>query len=127
MKDPIVVAERSDFGAKGQILVVDEKKYDAHHEYQVVIPLYDEEGKEKGSQTSYIVFQKGPIYENGVNGVTERDLLEILRHRLLCFQEGEHACYYNEIALKSIEAAMIALDCRTKDRCARNVEGTSQK
>lgn len=127
MKDPIIVAERSEFGGKGQILAVDDKQFGANHEYQIIIPLYDETSGLKGSQTSYLMFQKGPIRECGVNGFTERDLLEILKHRLSCFQEGEHACCYNEIALNSIKAAIAALDCRTKDRCSRHVEGTSQK
>lgn len=127
MKQPIVVAERSSFGAKGQIVAVDEKAYDAYHEYQVVIPLHDEDGNERGSQTSYIMFQKGPIHEKGINGLTERDLLEILRHRLASFQEGKFSCFANKKAIEGIELAIAALDMRTKDRIARGVEGSSEE
>lgn len=121
MKDPIIVAERSSFGEKGQILAVDDKQFGANHEYKIMIPFCDEACEKKGYQISYLTFQKGPIHEYGVNGFTERDLLEILKHRLSCFQEGEHACCYNEIALNSIKAAITALDCRTKDRLQRHV------
>lgn len=98
----------------------------AHHEYRVSavepsvpdgpIPIFSE-----------VKFQKGPVAENGVNGIFMEDLLQICRHRLQCFQAGDFACRENALALTKVEEALHWLDHRTKDRQARNVEGTTQK
>lgn len=98
----------------------------AHHEYRVSavessvpdgpIPIFSE-----------VKFQKGPVAENGVNGIFMEDLLQICRHSLQCFQAGDFACRENALALTKIEEALHWLDHRTKDRQARNVEGTTQK
>ncbi len=72
-----------------------------------------------------IIFQNGPITENGVNGITQEILLEICADRLRSFQSGPFACRENAIALKKIEEAQMWLQKRTRDRMARNVEGTN--
>jgi len=74
-----------------------------------------------------IFFQNGPIPENGVNGITQEVLLEICADRLRSFQAGQFACRENAIALTKIEEAQMWLQKRTRDRMARNVEGTHQK
>lgn len=80
---------------------------------------------QKAEQTKLeIVFQNGPIPENGVNGVTQEVLLEICADRLRSFQAGPYACRENAIALTKIEEAQMWLQKRTRDRMARNVEGT---
>lgn len=71
-----------------------------------------------------IVFQNGPIPEKGVNGVTQEVLLEICADRLRSFQSGPYACRENALALTKIEEAQMWLQKRTRDRMARNVEGT---
>lgn len=72
-------------------------------------------------------FQKGPIREHGVNGVSNEALLAIVEDRLLGFQSGEYACWENSLALMKIQEAMRWLQKRTRDRVARGVEGTDAK
>lgn len=70
-----------------------------------------------------INFQKGPINEAGINGVTQEALLAIVIDRLRSFQAGPFACTENEEALGYAQASLDALKKRTLDRMARNVEG----
>jgi hypothetical protein len=72
-----------------------------------------------------ILFQNGPVRENGVNGVTQEVLLEIVADRLRSFQAGEYACRENALALTKIEEAMHWLQARTMARMRRGIEGTS--
>ncbi len=73
----------------------------------------------------HIFFQKGPIAEAGVNGVSNEALLAIVADRLECFQKGPYACRDNAVALTKIHEAMMWLQRRTLERVARGVEGTS--
>lgn len=75
-----------------------------------------------------ICFQNGPRKINGsTNGVIDSDLLEIVRHRLQCFQEGEFATRENQMALTHIEEALMWMNRRVEDRIERNVLGTTRK
>lgn len=71
-----------------------------------------------------IDFQYGPVKEKGVNGVTNEDLLNIVRLRLEAFQNSEFKCVENNIAIQSIKTALYALEHRTTKRTSRGVEGT---
>lgn len=71
-----------------------------------------------------IVFQNGPINEVGVNGITHEALLAILEDRLVGFQSGKFANDYNAKALEHVRAAQAVLQERTRERMARQVEGT---
>ncbi len=71
-----------------------------------------------------ILFQNGPIAENGVNGLTQEVLLEIVADRLRCFQAGPYASRENAVALTHVETAQLWLQKRTFARMARGVEGT---
>lgn len=71
-----------------------------------------------------ILFQNGPINENGVNGITQEVLLAIVADRLRAFQAGKFACRENALALTKIEEAMQWLHARTRARMVRGVEGT---
>jgi hypothetical protein len=71
-----------------------------------------------------IRFQKGPVQENGYNGISNEALLAIVEDRLLGFQSGPYACRENACALTKIQEAMMWLHKRTRDRVARGVEGT---
>ena len=73
-----------------------------------------------------IQFQKGPIQEHGVNGISNESLLAVVEDRLIGFQAGEYACRENALALTAIQEAMMWLQKRTRDRLARGVEGTSK-
>ena len=75
-----------------------------------------------------ISFQNGPRKEkDSINGILDVDLLEIVKHRLECFQEGEFSSQYNERALHHITEALIWLNKRVEDRIKRNVLGTYNK
>ena len=78
-------------------------------------------------QRSVVLFQNGPIKEFGVNGITHEALLAILIDRLRSFQAGPYACAANQYALSHLEAALDNLQARTRERIARNVEGTHQQ
>jgi hypothetical protein len=70
-------------------------------------------------------FQCGPVREMGINGVTNEALLAIVRDRLECFQVGPFACTENAEALLKVREALQWLHSRTRERLARNVEGTN--
>ena len=96
----------------------DSKAYNNYHHFVV-----------KGSENQTIGnvdFQQGPIKEVGENGLSERDLLEIVKYRLENFQKSPFACTYNSDALNSINNAIKFLDARTADRIKRNVEGRNK-
>ena len=73
---------------------------------------------------STVLFQNGPIPENGTNGVTQEVLLAIVEDRLKSFQAGPYACRENALALTKVQEAMFWLKFRTEARLARGVEGT---
>jgi hypothetical protein len=74
-----------------------------------------------------IRFQNGGVKENGVNGISIESLLAISIDRLRCFQAGPYACESNANALAKLEGALKDLQDRTRERMARNVEGTLAK
>ena len=80
-----------------------------------------------GAEDAVILFQNGPIDEEGVNGMTQEVLLAIVADRLRSFQSGPYACRENALALTKIEEAQHWLHHRTRDRMARGVEGTHEK
>jgi hypothetical protein len=77
------------------------------------------------SKHTTILFQNGPINENGVNGITQEVLLAIVADRLRAFQAGPFACRENALALTKIEEAQHWLFSRTLARMQRGVEGTN--
>lgn len=75
-----------------------------------------------------IHFQNGARNEDGsIAGVLEGDLLEICRHRLQCFQEGDFKTRENACALTHIEEALMWQNKRKEDRKERNVLGTHKQ
>jgi hypothetical protein len=71
-----------------------------------------------------IRFQSGPYKDVGeVDGVFVEDLLVIVRDRLRQYQAGPFPDKNNERALEGIAIALGALNDRTRDRIAREVEG----
>lgn len=96
----------------------------AYHSYEIT---YDSKGDGYISNHR-IDFQNGARKVNGsTNGVLDTDLLEIVRHRLQCFQEGEYATRENATALTHIEEALMWMNRRVEDRIERNVLGTMDK
>lgn len=98
----------------------------AHHNY-VISGFKDSYGYFDCEDSAGIVFQNGPIKENGVNGLTHEALLAIVIDRLRSFQAGPYSCRDNAVALTHIEEALMWLQRRTRERIKRGVEGTNQK
>lgn len=95
----------------------------ANHEYIIVSDVGLMQPKE-----CTIQFQKGPRKEeNSIHGVIDTDLLEIVRHRLQCFQKGPFSSEYNAKALEHLELALMYLNRRVEDRIERDVLGTNNK
>lgn len=103
------------------VFAVDEKgNGGAHHRYE--IDMQNENG------VWVIHFQNGARkLDDSTHGVLDTDLLEIVRHRLQCFQQGEFASEYNAEALKHVELALMWMNRRVEDRIERNVLGTNDK
>ena len=83
--------------------------------------------KENGAPENLLAtinFQCGPIAEQGVNGITNENLLNLVKIRLEGFQNSDFKCRENAIALTHIEEALLWLSYRTSKREARGVEGT---
>ncbi|CAB5079722.1 hypothetical protein UFOVP141_42 [uncultured Caudovirales phage] len=104
----------------------------AHHNY--AIGVLGEEVTETAADGSVITkrpsiaccpikFQNGGVEEAGANGVTNEALLEIVRHRLLCFQAGPFPCDENQSAHDHIQRALNMLYRRTTKRRKKGIEG----
>jgi hypothetical protein len=101
------------------------------HHYEIHGPTKQVSGFGPVPETSLteteIHFQKGPIQECGVNGISNEALLAIVEDRLWGFQSGQFACAENANALIHVRQALGYLLYRTRERTARGVEGTMQK
>ncbi len=75
----------------------------------------------------HIVFQRGPVPENGVNGCRIEDVIEILQERLLDHQGRSLACEENARALFHLDAAREALLDRQNRRIAQGVLNTKER
>lgn len=96
----------------------------AYHEYDIIFDKLN-----NGYISTYkIIFQNGARKESdSIHGVLDTDLLEIVRHRLQCFQQGDFSTRENAIALTHIEEALLWMNKRVEDRIERNVLGTMNK
>lgn len=85
-------------------------------------------GKNPDKKLCELQFQNGARNEaNSIPGILDQDLLEIVRHRLQCFQKGEFATRENACALTHIEEALMWMNKRKEDRKARGVLGKHEK
>jgi len=100
-----------------------------------VLNTVDESGNPTGGvcyTTGLLVcWQDGPLGRGddrkAPNGAFVEDLIQAAISRLEFYQSGKFACRENEVAIDDLRAALSALDQRTRDREARNVEGTHAK
>jgi hypothetical protein len=99
----------------------------AYHKYEIYSEVVTEDDSKK-QLSEFICFQNGPrLSVDSRQGILDSDLLEIVRHRLKCFQEGNFSCIENENALRHIEEALLWMNKRVEDRIERNVLGTNNK
>jgi hypothetical protein len=103
------------------IHAMDEPEFGANHEYAV----YYSDQTQEGHEIASIKFQKGPVKENGKNGLHNEDLIAIAIDRLQGLNSGDFKCRENSLAITKLEEAMMWLNKRTLDRRNRGVEGTS--
>ena len=88
------------------------------------VRYYKDHGTSLGiEKLAEINFQYGPIGENGVNGIGNEHLLELVIMRLRGFQSSKFNCKENACALTHCEEALMWLEKRTRDREARGVVG----
>ncbi len=106
-----------------EISAVDEKgNGGANHNYSIAI-CDDEICHDEA-----IRFQNGARrLESSIHGITDQDLLEIVRDRFIGFQSGELRTRETALALTHIEEALLWLNKRNEDRIERNVLGTDEK
>ena len=106
------------------IYAIDEKgNGGANHKYQIVDIV--EDANFPVEILSTIQFQNGARADvNNTRGVLDTDLLEIVRHRLQCFQAGPFSSAYNEKALEHLELCLMYMNRRVEDRIERNVLDT---
>ena len=110
-----------------KILLEGSFKFNAPHLFKVIKAEPETTGKNKGNNlvVGIVHFQEGPIKENGVNGVSNEDLLGMVLVRLEHFQNSAYRCRENALAITKIEEALMWLRKRTNARVTRGVEGTS--
>jgi hypothetical protein len=97
----------------------------ANHKYSIVNKEIEDGGHQ---EYALIQFQNGARkLPDSIHGILDTDLLEIVRHRLLAFQQGQFATKENEKALTHIEEALLWMNKRVEDRIERNVLGTNNK
>lgn len=98
-----------------------EIEYDTPHHFEV----YADRGQQVPKLLASVNFQKGPIKENGVNGVCNEDLIAMVICRLEHFQRSKYSSRDNAMAITKMEEALLWLRKRTISRENRGVEGTS--
>ena len=104
-----------------RVIANDDKEFNANHFYSVETS----DTTRPAMILSQVRFQKGPVKENGVNGVMNEDLLAMVIDRLQSFQESPYKCRENAIAITKLEEALLWLGKRTAERNRRGVEGTN--
>lgn len=109
-----------------EVYSVGEKSNGANHKY--LIACKSDNGDREPSVYK-IQFQHGARRELGsIDGVLDSDLLEVVRHRLQCFQKNLRTNNkYNARALEHVEVALMYLNRRVENRIERNVLGTNNK
>lgn len=70
-----------------------------------------------------IHFQKGPVKEHGLNGISNEALLAIVLDRFKGFQTGKFASEDNAKSIDHLEAVLAIAKARTAGRVAAGVEG----
>lgn len=113
----------------GNRVVVDDEPGAGGTNHRYVIKGFDtsnndSKGRFEAAERELVVlFQNGPVSDNGKNGITMEDLLAICSHRLSGFTSLAFSCDESKTALSHINAAIRALNVRTIKRLHQGVEG----
>jgi len=125
MKKIITIQKREKLN---DVFAVDEKgNGGANHEYDIInldAPnIYD-----PSAILTTIQFQNGARKEVGsIHGVIDSDLIEIVKHRLEAFQQGDFASRENAIVITHLEEALMWMNMRVENRIERGVLGKNIK
>jgi len=98
----------------------------------VAMNYLDEGGNPEGGvafgQGFCISWQRGPLGRGAgrkpANGAFVEDIIAAALNRLQFYQTSKFACHENAMAIAALEGALGYLDHRTREREAREVEGT---
>ena len=101
-----------------KITADDRDESGASHDYELFV-----DGQRADTK---IHFQKGPIAEAGINGLTNESLLAVVIDRLDGFLSGKFPSRETAVAKTKCEEALMWLNKRTHDRLARGVEGQNK-
>mgnify|MGYP003578406787 CR=1 FL=1 len=93
---------------------------------------FDDDGNPEGGVSTGIGFtiswQHGPLGQGAArrqpNGAFVEDVIQAVIGRIEFYEQSRFACSENAEALAALHMAAEALDRRTRDREARQVEGT---
>ena len=96
--------------------------WDAFDEYRKDFPI----SISHDINTISFRIQNGPIKEVGKNGCQVTDIIVVAKHVFEGLNK-KFPCYENELTIGYLNLAMTWQEKRTKDREARQVEGTSNK
>lgn len=88
---------------------------------------YDIVHKSTGKTVNTIEFQKGPVQEEGLNGIFLEDLLLISINQLEHFQNSDFKCQENEDTLRHLRDALHSTRSRQYERNIRGVQGINKK
>jgi hypothetical protein len=83
-------------------------------------------GSGKYRYAGHIDFQRGPVKEAGLNGISDEALIAIVIDRLEGFQAGPFRSEFNGLVIDKLADALSWLRKRTLDRQARGVEGLNK-
>lgn len=109
-------------GKLNSVCAVDKEYNGTNHVYEIFRNTSPSE-----DPIATIRFQKGARFEDdSTSGVSDMDLLEIVRDRLIGFQTGEFACTENDRAIQHIEEAIMWLNYRAENRMTRGVFGKNE-
>jgi hypothetical protein len=78
-----------------------------------------------GDTEQVLLFQRGPVREAGLNGVTEEALIAVLIDRFTSFRDGPFSHPAHSAILEHLEGALEEMHGRTRERESRGVKGTS--
>ena len=109
-------------GKLNSVCAVDKEYNGTNHVYEIFRNTSPSE-----DPIATIRFQKGARFEDdSISGVSDMDLLEIVRDRLIGFQTGEFSCAENDRAIQHIEEAIMWLNYRAENRMMRGVFGKNE-
>ena len=115
-------AKRDSARKDGNMPIQHKVEYDAEKDFGTIRIVYQEGDVEQERHSVDIQFQHGTIPENGINGVTNEAVLDLLAMRIRALQV-RWPCRENALAITHIEEARMWLDERTRVRILQGVEG----